>query len=91
MDPNRYPRRMKTEKESATEQQADGNTPIHELDRPRTFREAAAHLGVGYHVIRGAARRGLVRTFRIASSRQYVTMRDFLELMARDNKILTGE
>ena len=64
-----------------------GDTPIlAELDRPRTFKEAAAHLGVGYHVVQRAARLGLVRTFRIASSRQYVTLRDFLDLMARDKK-----
>ena len=65
-------------------QDTTGDTPIHELDKPRTYKEAAAHLGVGYHVIQRAARRGLVRTFHLGTSRQYVRLRDFLELMARD-------
>jgi hypothetical protein len=61
-----------------------GDAPIHELDKPRTFKQAAAHPGVGYHLVRGAARRGLVRSFRLGTSREYVTLRSFLELMERD-------
>ncbi len=62
-----------------------GDTPIlAELDKPRTFKEAAAHLGVGYHVVQRAARRGLVPTYRLSTSRPYVRLRDFLELMTRN-------
>ena len=61
-----------------------GETPIHELDKPRTFKDAAAQLSVGYHVVQRAARRGLVPVYQLGSSRRYVTLRDFLELMTRD-------
>lgn len=65
-------------------QPTTGDTPIHELDKPRTFKEAAAHLGVGYHVVQRAARRGLVQTHHLGSSRRYVKLRDFLALMSGD-------
>jgi hypothetical protein len=59
-------------------------TPIlAELDKPRTFKEAAAHPGVGYHVVQRAARRGLVPVHHLGSSRQYVKLRDFINLMDR--------
>jgi hypothetical protein len=70
--------------ESATEQQALGHVPIHELDKPRTYKDAATHLGVGYYVVQRAARRGLVQSYRLGSSRRYVKLRDFLELMTRE-------
>lgn len=57
------------------------DSAVDHLDRPRTFRQAADALGVGYHVIQRAARRGIVPTMRIGSSRKYVRLRDFLELM----------
>jgi hypothetical protein len=62
----------------------NGDTPMHELDKPRTYRDAAAHLGVGYHVVQRAARRGLVPVYHLGSSRRYVILRDFLALMERD-------
>jgi hypothetical protein len=65
-------------------QHTDTDTPIHELDKPRTYRDAAAQLGVGYHVVQRAARRGLVPIYQMGSSRRYVKLRDFLELMARE-------
>jgi hypothetical protein len=58
-------------------------SPIHELDRPRTFGEAAENLGVPYTVVQRAARRGLVPTYRLGTSRPYVRLRDFVELMFR--------
>jgi hypothetical protein len=62
-------------------------TPIlAELDKPRTFKEAAAHLGVGYHVVQRAARRGLVPVHHLGSSRQYVKLGDFINLMERGAK-----
>ena len=61
-----------------------GEPPISELDKPRTLKEAAAQLSVGYHVVQRAARRGLVPVYQLGSSRRYVTLRDFLELMTRD-------
>ncbi|MGC2788053.1 MAG: hypothetical protein WA397_30315 [Roseiarcus sp.] len=56
---------------------------IHEYDKPLTFAQAAAALGVPYHVIQRAARRGLVPTYRLGTSRPYVKLRDFIDLMAR--------
>jgi hypothetical protein len=70
--------------ESDTKHEALGHVPIHELDKPRTYRDGAVHLGVGYHVVQRAARRGLVQSYRLGSSRRYVKLRDFLELMTRE-------
>jgi hypothetical protein len=67
-----------------------GEAPISELDKPRTFKDAAVALGVPYHVVQRAARRGLVRTYHLGTSRPYVTLRDFLELMTR-NEASTGK
>src|SRR5436305_385047 len=47
------------------------------LDRPMTFKDAAAALGVPYHVVQRAARRGLVQTYRLGSPRRYVALRAF--------------
>jgi hypothetical protein len=58
-------------------------TPVSELDKPRTLDDAAVALGVPYHVVQRAARRGLVRTFRLGTSRPYVKLRDFIDLMER--------
>lgn len=60
------------------------SAPLHELDRPRTLKDAAAALGVGYHVVQRAARRGLVPTTRIGTKRKYVRLRDFIDLMKRN-------
>jgi hypothetical protein len=57
--------------------------PIHELDKPRTYKDAANALGVPYHVVQRAARRGLVPTYRLGTSRPYVKLRDFFDLMER--------
>jgi hypothetical protein len=66
------------------EQRAGADTPIlTQVDKPRTFKDAAAQLGVGYHVVQRAARRGLVRTFHLGTSRRYVKLRDLLDLMER--------
>lgn len=56
-------------------------TPVDELDKPRTLDEAAEALGVPYHVVQRAARRGLVPTYRLSTSRPYVKLRDFFDLM----------
>jgi hypothetical protein len=55
---------------------------IHEHDRPLTFAQAADALGVPYHTVQRAARRGFVQTYHLGTSRPYVTLRDFLSLMA---------
>ena len=61
----------------------DRQTPVDELDKPRTLGEAADALGVPYHVVQRAARRGLVPTYRLGTSRPYVKLRDFFDLMER--------
>jgi hypothetical protein len=58
-------------------------TPMSEADKPRTLNEAADALGVPYHVVQRAARRGLVPTYRLGTSRPYVKLRDFFDLMER--------
>jgi hypothetical protein len=58
-------------------------TPVSELDKPRTLDDAAVALGVPYHVVQRAARRGLVQTYRIGTTRPYVKLRDILALMER--------
>jgi hypothetical protein len=58
-------------------------TPVDELDKPRTLGEAADALGVPYHVVQRAARRGLVPTYHLGTSRPYVKLRDFCDLMER--------
>ena len=55
---------------------------IHEHDRPLTFAQAAAALGVPYHTVQRAARQGFVQTYHLGTWRPYVTLRDFLSLMA---------
>ena len=65
------------------------NSPVHEYDKPRTFAQTAAALGVPYHVVQRAARRGFVPTYRMGSSRRYVRIRDFLELMTKGERLLS--
>jgi hypothetical protein len=57
---------------------------IEAVDRPMGLAAAATALGVPYHVVQRAARRGLVPTYRLGTSRPYVKLRDFLDLMRRD-------
>jgi hypothetical protein len=90
-DQNRYALRIENGKESATDQEALGEMPIHELDKPRLLKDAAVGLGVGYHVVQRAARRGLVPRYYLGTSRPYVKLRDFMNLMERSSKLLTGE
>ena len=61
-------------------------TPIDELDKPRTYGNAAHALGVRYHTVQRAARRGLVPTYYLGTSRPYVKLRDFFDLMERSTK-----
>ena len=58
-------------------------TPVDNLDKPRTYKDAAGQLSVPYHVVQRAARRGLVPTYRLGTSRPYVKLRDFFDLMER--------
>jgi hypothetical protein len=60
-----------------------GKPPIDELDKPRTYKDAANALGVSYEVVQRPARRGLVPTYRLGTSRRYVKLRDFFDLMER--------
>jgi hypothetical protein len=58
----------------------DGKSPIEAVDRPMGLAAAAIAMGVPYHVVQRAARRGLVPTYRLGTSRPYVKLRDFLDL-----------
>jgi hypothetical protein len=73
------------ERVSVSHRPAEPSSILGELDKPRTFKEAAGHLGVPYHVVQRAARRGLVPTYRLGTSRPYVKLRDFLDLMSRNH------
>ena len=57
---------------------------LDELDRLRTYKQAAEILNVGYHVVQRAARRGLIPVYRVGNSRPRVTVGDFVRLMSRD-------
>ena len=57
---------------------------IHESEKLRTFREAAKLSGLRYHVIQRAARRGLLKTYSLGTSKKYVTLRDIFEVAGRD-------
>jgi hypothetical protein len=57
--------------------------PILAIDQPLSLKDAAAALGVPYHVVQRAARRGLVPTYWLGTSRPYVKLRDFINLMER--------
>jgi hypothetical protein len=57
--------------------------PIDELDKPRTYGDAAHALGLRYHTVQRAARRSLVPTYHLGTSRPYVKLRDFINLMDR--------
>jgi hypothetical protein len=57
--------------------------PLDEFEKPRTLLDAAIALGVPYHVVQRAARRGLVPTYHLGTSRPYVKLRDFFDLMER--------
>ena len=60
--------------------------PIDAIDQPRCLKDAANALGVPYHVVQRAARRGLVPTYHLGTSRPYVKLRDFFDLMERSAK-----
>jgi hypothetical protein len=60
--------------------------PIHELDKLRTLHEAADALGVPYHAVQRPACRGLVQRYYLGTSRPYVKLRDFIDLMERSPK-----
>jgi hypothetical protein len=57
--------------------------PIPVVDRPMCLKDAATALGVPYHVVQRTARRGLVPSYRLGTSRPYVKLRDFFDLMER--------
>jgi hypothetical protein len=61
----------------------EARQPIDAIDQPRCLKDAAEALGVPYHVVQRAARRGLVPTYRLGTSRPYVKLRDFFDLMER--------
>ena len=51
-------------------------------ERLLTFKQAAVTLGVGYHKIQRAARRGVLPVYRLGDSRKYVRMSDILSILA---------
>jgi hypothetical protein len=85
--PNKRPGVQTDEASGASENMAHGSPdarqPIDAIDQPRSLKDAATALGVPYHVVQRAARRGLVRTYRLGTSRPYVKLRDFFDLMER--------
>jgi hypothetical protein len=49
-----------------------------ELDRLRTYKQAASILGLPYFKVQRAALQGLIPTYSIFNSRRYVTLRDII-------------
>lgn len=56
--------------------------PIDDLDKLRTFRDAASKLSVPYFKVQRAARAGVIPTYSLFNSRKYVKLRDILNLMS---------
>lgn len=61
---------------------SDNDFSISDLDRLRTYREAAEALRLPYFKIQRAARAGIIPTYSILNSRKYVRLRDILALIA---------
>jgi len=55
---------------------------IDDLDRLRTFNEAAKALGIPYFKVQRAARRGIIPTYSLLNSRRYVKLSDILTRMS---------
>ncbi|MBN8940637.1 MAG: hypothetical protein J0H01_14155 [Rhizobiales bacterium] len=53
-----------------------------ELDRLRTFKEAAEELRIPYFKIQRAARHGFIPTYSIFNNRKYVKLRDIVAAMS---------
>jgi hypothetical protein len=52
-----------------------------DIDRLRTFKDAAEKLGIPYFKVQRAARRGLIPTYSLVNTRKYVRLRDILHAM----------
>lgn len=61
---------------------SDNDFSISDLDRLRTYRDAAEALRLPYFKIQRAARAGIIPTYSILNSRKYVRLRDILALIA---------
>lgn len=53
-----------------------------DLDKLRTFRDAAAALRIPYFKVQRAAQAGIIPTYSILNSRKYVKLSDILNLMS---------
>lgn len=58
--------------------------PIGDLERLRTFQDAADALGLPYFKIQRAARLGLIPTYRLFNSRRYVKLSDLLAALSAE-------
>ena len=56
--------------------------PFDDLDQLRTFKDAAAALRIPYFKIQRAARAGIIPTYGLLNSREYVKLCDILALMS---------
>ena len=56
---------------------------VDELDKLRTYRAAAALSGLKYHVVQRAAKRGILKTYSLGSSKRFVTLRDIFTVAAK--------
>jgi hypothetical protein len=73
------------------QEKTDKTPPIDELDKPRTYKDAARALGLPYHVVQRAALHGLIPTYRLGTSRRYVKLRDILDYLERSTSGLTRD
>jgi hypothetical protein len=58
--------------------------PIPDLNRLRTFKDAAEALGLPYFKIQRAARQGMIPTYGLLNSRRYVKISDILERLSAE-------
>jgi hypothetical protein len=61
------------------------NTYFHSADPLLTFRQAAMTAGVPYWKIQRAAKTGVLRTYKLLNSRQYVRMSDIARLLTEQH------
>ncbi len=59
--------------------QRETHEPVHELDKLRTLRQAADMAGLKCHIVQRAAKRGLLKTYSMGTSKKYVTLRNIFE------------
>ena len=81
---------VNSESQNLANDPPEDRQPIDELDKPRTYKDAADALGVRYHTVQRAARRGLVPTYHLGHVAPVREAARLLRLDGAQHKTLTG-